>query len=82
MKHLVHTSEIIDALGGTLAVAAMTQSTRPAVQNWRSFDVFPSKTYLVLTTALAAKGITAPYALWGMIDPTGTVPAQTDQVPA
>lgn len=66
METLLSTSDVMDALGGNLAVADITGSKPKAVSNWRKANTFPSRTYLALTGALLAKGKTAPAALWGM----------------
>lgn len=66
MEELSTTSDVMDALGGNQAVAELTESKPTAVSNWRGFKTFPSKTYVVLTEALLAKGKTAPASLWGM----------------
>ena len=66
LSELSTTGEVIDALGGVPAVSELTGSTYKAVFNWKGFDNFPSKTYLVMTGALASKGKTAPASLWGM----------------
>mgnify|MGYP001614088726 CR=1 FL=1 len=63
---LTSTSDVIDALGGIGAVAQMTGRKYGAAAQWPHFTSFPSNTYLVLTEALKAKGLTAPAALWGM----------------
>jgi hypothetical protein len=66
MDELTSTSDVMDALGGNLAVAELTQSTVKAVWNWRGFETFPSNTYVAMTNALLAKGKSAPASLWGM----------------
>lgn len=66
MQELSTTSEVIDVLGGYLAVAEITHSKPKAVSNWPRFETFPSNTYVALTAALLAKGKTAPASLWGM----------------
>lgn len=66
MVELATASEVMDALGGNVGVAALTGNTPGAVWNWRSFGRFPSKFYLVMTEALAEKGYQAPASLWGM----------------
>lgn len=66
MEELSTTAEVVDALGGYLAVAEITQSKPKAVSNWPRFETFPSNTYVALTAALLAKGKTAPATLWGM----------------
>lgn len=66
MDELSTTSEVMDALGGNVAVAELTGSSTKAVWNWRGFETFPSNTYVAMTDALVAKGKTAPASLWGM----------------
>lgn len=66
MDELTSTSDVMDALGGNLAVAELTGSKPKAVWNWRGFETFPSNTYVAMTEALLAKGKTAPASLWGM----------------
>lgn len=66
-KPLTTTTDVIEELGGTSAVAELTGSTYAAVFNWRGFETFPSKTFLVMEKALAAKGRSAHPSLWGMI---------------
>lgn len=66
MEVLKTTAEVVDALGGYLAVAEITGSKPKAVSNWPRFNTFPAKTYVALTEALLAKGKTAPATLWGM----------------
>lgn len=66
METLSTTSEVMDALGGNLAVAELTGSNNKAVWNWRVAETFPANTYVALTQALLAKGKTAPASLWGM----------------
>jgi len=70
MEELSTTAEVVDALGGYLAVAEITQSKPKAASNWPRFDTFPANTYLALTKALLAKGKTAPASLWGMKIPS------------
>lgn len=66
MDTLSTTVDVIEELGGNLAVAELTGSSPKAVWNWRGFETFPSNTYVALTAALLAKGKTAPASLWGM----------------
>lgn len=56
----------MDALGGNKAVAALTGRKYNAAYNWRMFGAFPADTYLVMQTALHARGFMAPASLWGM----------------
>lgn len=69
METLSTTSAVMDELGGNLAVAELTGSNSKAVWNWRKSETFPSNTYVAMTSALLAKGKTAPAALWGMRQP-------------
>jgi hypothetical protein len=66
MANKATSGDVIDALGGTSAVADLTGSKPSAVSNWRTFGAFPPKTYLVLIEALAAAKHEAPASLWGM----------------
>jgi hypothetical protein len=64
----LHTvSAVVDALGGTGAVAVLTRSKwTSAVSNWRRDNAFPPKTYATIKAALKARGLDAPDALWKM----------------
>lgn len=66
MVELNSTSSVIDALGGNAPVGEMTGRTAKAVSNWRKFSAFPSNTFVILKSALAVKGHTAPDGLWNM----------------
>lgn len=63
---LLSTDDVIEALGGTQAVARLTGRGDTAPYNWRYHARFPPNTYLALITALAARGLHAPAWLWGM----------------
>jgi len=70
--NLITTRAVMAALGGTHAVAKLTNRKYSAAANWLlSFDgkepAFPSNTYLAITRALAAVDKTAPASLWGMV---------------
>lgn len=69
MKTLTSTSAVIDAIGTTSEVAALTKRGPSAVSNWRKAPNFPPDTYRVLTAALANRGFKAPDALWRMAEP-------------
>jgi hypothetical protein len=73
MAELKTTVAVMEALGGTDAVAQLTGRKYSAAFNWRGFDTFPPDTFLVLTDALEAKGHSAPAHLWRMV---GAEPAQ------
>lgn len=75
-QNLTSAVEVIDALGGTSAVADLTHRKYTAAFNWRSFNAFPPNTYIVMTGALAAIGKTAPASLWGMVAAEAREPEQ------
>jgi hypothetical protein len=57
-------TEIIEALGGTAAVSRLTRRQMAQVARWKRWGKFPPQTYLLMTQALAAGGLTAPPELW------------------
>ena len=59
---------VIDGLGGTKAVAEITGRSLSAVSNWRTRKAFPAFTFVILKSALALKGYTAPDGLWNMTE--------------
>jgi hypothetical protein len=59
-------SAVIDALGGTGAVAKVLETSPAAVSNWRAANRFPARSYLTLMEALKRKDYTAPDLLWTM----------------
>jgi len=59
------TREVVAALGGVSAVAKLTERKYPAAWHWPRSETFPANTFKTMTEALAAKGFTAPAALWG-----------------
>lgn len=65
---LTTTKQVIDALGGFHAVAELTGSNPKAAENWKRFDTFPSKHFLVMSAALERQGKSAPASLWGMTE--------------
>lgn len=61
--------DVIEALGGTAAMARLTGSRMTAVSNWRrQYNRFPARTYTHILAELEKVGKTAPASLWGMID--------------
>ncbi len=60
------TTQVIEALGGTAAVAALTGRLPSAVSNWHGLDHFPSNTYVIMWKALQALELEAPDWLWDM----------------
>ena len=68
IRRLNTANEVIDALGGTLAVARLAGLSMQAISNWRLRERFPPATYLLLNAALRAKQCSAPTKLWDMIE--------------
>ena len=61
------TNQVLEALGGNAAVAALTGRWPGAVSNWRSLEHFPANTYVIMRDALLAMGHEAPPDwLWDM----------------
>jgi hypothetical protein len=73
-RELTSTAAVMDALGGTRAVADITGRTYAAAFNWRSFKTFPADTYVALTVALRGAGCAAPDSLWGMVPAQDSAP--------
>ncbi len=63
-SHLTTTREVIEALGGTAAVAKLTHRSYPAAWNWNKKAAFPEDTVLDINDALAEKGLSADPSLW------------------
>jgi hypothetical protein len=57
---------VVDALGGTMAVARLTgQRSSSAICSWRNHrGLFPSKYYFEIKGALADRGFFAPVSLF------------------
>ena len=68
MTEIETTTEITDALGGNLKVAALTSSKPKAVSRWRG-TTFPANTYLIIKAELLRLGVSAPDHLWSMREP-------------
>jgi hypothetical protein len=60
------TNQVIEALGGNAAVAALTGRWPGAVSNWRSLEHFPANTYVIMRKALEKLELEAPDWLWDM----------------
>lgn len=60
---------VIDACGGTAAVAALTGRSPQAVSNWRAEQKLPPKTFLIFELQLRQIGAIAPPKLWGIDRP-------------
>jgi hypothetical protein len=66
MQELPNASAVIDALGGTVAVAALTGRVKQQVSYWRKSNIFPSKFYPLMRDKLQALDFTAPSELWAI----------------
>jgi hypothetical protein len=66
MKSIQTAAEVVKALGGIKATAALTGRKYNAAANWPVFGHFPSNTYVALTEALNRAGYRAPPTLWKM----------------
>lgn len=65
-QELATAAEVIDALGGTNAVATMFSVGASAVSNWRVDDSFPARTFVPMNERLAQQGQRARRSLWRM----------------
>ncbi len=65
-KTLNTVDSVIDALGGTGAVAKITRRTAAAVSNWRRVGTFPPATIYQINGALELIGCTAPAKLFNV----------------
>jgi hypothetical protein len=66
MDTLRTTNDVIDALGGTKAVAVLTGKSPQSVTNYRLAPRFPADTFLIMRDALQRIGCDAPPSLWGI----------------
>lgn len=72
-KQINSADEVIEALGGTGAVARLFGVDDRVVSNWRRADRgLPPYTFVTLTKALASEGYVAPQALWRMWEPAAS----------
>lgn len=65
-KELTTTKAVTDALGGYTALAGIVGSKPKAAENWKRFETFPPRYFLIMQSALNERGFTAPPSLWGM----------------
>ena len=70
MEPLASTSEVIDALGGTAAVARLTGRTMQAVSNWRERGFFTAAAYEPINKALNEAGLRASLCIWKSLPPS------------
>lgn len=69
-KPLETVEEVIDALGGSAAVMALTGVRSPqAVSNWRRRKKIPPRHFAQMADALSVKNLAAPRRLWDMAPP-------------
>jgi hypothetical protein len=69
MRQLETVSNILEAIGGTLAASKLTGASPTAVSNWRRTERLPAKFYLVFAKRLRELHCAAPASCWGIIDP-------------
>jgi hypothetical protein len=58
-------SQVVSALGGIKAVAALTGADYGAVENWKRASNFPPRYFLVMWLELARLGYCVSPRLWG-----------------
>ena len=66
MAILKTVNDVIDALGGTSAVARLTARKPQHVSNWRSEKRIPAAKYLKMQAHLRGRRLSAPSTLWGI----------------
>ena len=65
LKSLITVAQIVNAFGGTFALAQLLECTPTAISNSIKRGALPAKYYVVMIRALNRKGLTAPARLWG-----------------
>jgi len=68
IKHLETVDEVIEELGGTKAVAELTDRRKDSsvVLMWKNRKRFPANTFTAIQPALKRRNAAAPNSLWGM----------------
>lgn len=66
MNTLQTASDVINAIGGTAATAALTGRKMPAVSNWRKSNRIPSELFLVVSQAIEQRGARVVPSVFGM----------------
>lgn len=69
-QELTSADSVFDALGGVGGVMEITGARYKTVHMWKSAKSFPSDTYVLMTSALEQRGLTAVPDLWGMRQPS------------
>lgn len=70
MEPLDTTSAVIDALGGTAAVARLTGRSMQAVSNWRERGFFTAPSFNAINGALSDRKLIAAPSLWRSVPPS------------
>lgn len=65
MTHLESARDVIKALGGIPAVAAITGRKTTTISKWQAkFGRFPASSYVLMKNEMDRRGLTAPTSLW------------------
>lgn len=74
VKILETVDQVLDALGGSTAAAALAGRNAKVAHasNWRAAGRMPPRTLLIFRARLAELGLTAPAALWGVDEPANS----------
>ncbi len=76
-KELSSVGDVVATLGGTKAVADMVGRGSSAVSMWKHRQALPAFTFVILKSALAVRGFTAPDSLWNMAEANADEEAAT-----
>lgn len=66
VKSFSKVGNVVDALGGTAAVARLAGVGTSTVSHWRRSNKFPANSYLLLQTHLREAKLSAPDYLWSL----------------
>jgi hypothetical protein len=68
MRHLKTAREVVDVLGGHVAVCQLTGANRKAAYYWTGqAGTFPARQFVRMQYALKRRKATAPPSLWSMV---------------
>lgn len=68
VESLTTVEQVVDKLGGNLAVAAITGAKHTsAISNWKRLGKFPAKTHKIMKDALQERSFDAPDDLWSIV---------------